>query len=372
MKKAAALGLLALLALAMIPAKGDCFEPGLIWGFGDWQLVTQPTHPRMSLNAAKMIDHNFSSARLEAFAAGSRDEDRFELLPPASATRTWHGFNPATGEGFWGAATGIAPAGAQLHYDQALAAYAQGGRASLDNEAEDESPFHLLGRAAHLIQDMCSVAHVHLDNHGFDPDHFPFMFGVDDFEAYAAWAFESENQLPPNRVEIPDWSASVWDLTADLAALSYSVSAWEGVLSPREDGPAQGDFGEMFPEMVFIESGFWGDGVYHIAGVGDYDPDQSLIEANSWYPTPETVVMERNRDGLTTRIEGQFYVQDAVEAVPEFYRTVAGQWAANPEGLTLVEIWGQELFPLAVGYTAALLLKFQEEAGLAPPLNLPN
>ena len=372
MRRMAVLWLLVFLPMAFGPAVGECFEPGLGWSFGDWKLFTQPTHPRMSLNAAGVIEHLYSRIRLEAFAAGSRDEDRFVILPPASRTRTWHGYNPATGEGFWGTTTHIAPAAAQQHYDRALSVFAQRTEGSLDNDAEDESPFHLLGRTAHLVQDMTSVAHVHLDNHGLDPDHFPFLFDLDDFETYAAWAFASEDQVASDRAVVPDWSVSVWDLTAGLAALTYGVSAWPGELRPREDRPGQGEFGEMFPELTYIESGFWGDGVFRIGGVGDYDPDQSLIEVNSWYPTPETAVVERDGDGLAIRVEGQFYVQDAVEAAPRIFRTVAGEWEANPEGATLVELWGRELFPLAVGYTAALLLKFQEESGLAPPTNVPD
>ena len=151
-----------------------------------------------------------------------------------SGTRTWHGFNPVTGEGFWGSDTETAPAGAGLLYREALEARARLGAAGgTDNEAQDESALHLLGRVAHLIQDMTSVAHVHLDNHGLDPDHFPFFFELDDFEAYAAWAYSSDELVPPGEAVIPDWSGPVEELVAELAGLTYRVSAWSGRLRPR-------------------------------------------------------------------------------------------------------------------------------------------
>ena len=123
----------------------------------------------------------------------------------------------------------------------------------------------------------------------------------------------------------------------------------------------------MFPELTYVESGFWGDGVYRIGGVGDYDPEESLIEANAWYPTPETAVLERRPDGRAGEVAGEFYIQYAQTAVPEYYRTREGTWRRNTDRAPLVELWGRELFPLAVGYTAALLMKFQEEAGILQP-----
>jgi hypothetical protein len=190
------------------------------------------SHQLLAEHAAR--SHGLDGQRLAWVAQGAYDEDhcRFEPYPPCSwwIPNGHHSWDPDTGQ-FWTEPAIWGDFGSGLvHADwlfrQALAAEAMG---------QEQAAYLYLGRAIHMLGDMATPAHVHLDTHlpPFDSDPYEVWLNAGDLANTRAWLQDH----PPE----PSWDLAydglpTWDeLSPDLQGQLDGASSHYGNRTSGQD-----------------------------------------------------------------------------------------------------------------------------------------
>lgn len=219
-------------------------------------------------------------------------------------------------------------------WGDALDAYQRGDRAEA---------YFAVGHVVHLISDLTVPAHAHLDAHGPPTG--------DDYEGYCSSQMRSEFDgdlaLPAAGTPLPEVAslADLWQLTARA---SYWRNMYPGDLSDAD--AAAGVIAEMFPELA---QG-WLSNQWEIPGLGALG-SAFHEERPGWF------YFERNG------------VAPAVDRVDfDVLAPQGGAYAHNADGALLTARMADDLVPVAVLHSAAVLKMFADEAAELPPLPKPD
>jgi hypothetical protein len=181
------------------------------------------SHRLLAEHAAQ--SHGLDTALVDWIGTGAYDEDHcvWNPYPPCIpfVPNGWHSWDPDTGE--WWTDPVIWPDfGSGLVHADRLFLKALNEEAAGDTEAA----YRTLGRAIHMLGDMATPAHVHLDTHlpPFDMDPYEGWLGEDDRANTRAWI--SVHPAAPAWdlafYDLPAWSELGADLQGQLDAASQA------------------------------------------------------------------------------------------------------------------------------------------------------
>ena len=236
---------------------------GLKTGFAEgdafWNSQTVPPPPpqpqmpdesHRTLASHAADSYGLSGMEATWIAQGAYDEDHCDLnYPPCSGLLGlfgFHSWNPDT-DGYWTPIiieSGSGLGHINLLFDNAVNAYLVGNY---------EVSYLWLGRAVHILGDVGTPAHVHLDEHA-DGDTYEDWLGVNDLENTAAWIVAN----PPG----PEWDMDfhdlpTWDeLNTDLQNSLNDASLEYGGRGSGEElwnlGPVEYDHLILFRLMFLV------------------------------------------------------------------------------------------------------------------------
>jgi PKD repeat protein len=222
--------------------------------------------------------------------------------------------------------------------------------------------FHLLGRCIHLVQDMTSPAHVHNDEHG----------DGDDFEGWGG----RFGRLGPNDnfeelttlIGQPPVNISPQQYLHDTAMLTYSKTTYPGnIFEHPEIAQPESQLKSMFPTLHFVGGGVFDDNQWVIDNVGTYG-NETIEGSWEWWASLDDYEVDDSGpldswDWDTIRVRGNFYIENSAG---DDNQLVPATWDGEPNDRTLMEIYGEELYPIAVSRSAGLLKLFKD-AVCTPP-----
>jgi len=301
-------------------------------------------HPGLTVNAIDLLNNVLINGYKNDIREGAIHEDD---------TPRWlqHGYDPASGKGwFWG--SGIASNKAVELWNEAISAFNQGRLTGTDGA------FHLLGRVAHLLEDMTSPAHTHSDIH---LPRVPPLSEGDDFEN---WGKVNFSPIPGLSLVIPG-DGSVETFIKSLALFTYSKTAWDGVIEERTGSQPNSTLKSMFPSLYWNDGGILGDNHWVIDNVGYFEAWGS----DSWWACEGNYTEDNGGQGGVRRIQGVFYIENA-GGNNGFLTPVV--WEGAPNAKPLLVIWKEILYPECVRYTMGLLKKFVENVTPSTPPSPPS
>ena len=198
----------------------------------------------------------------------------------------------------------------------------------------------IAGHTAHLIQDLTVPAHTHLDDHG--PPY------GDNYEQHCSGrtisATEANLKTVAPGTPLPVF-ASLSDAFQKTANASYYRNSYPGHLS--EDGEAYGVIKDMFPEIGVS----WLTGEWTIPGVGKLNKGFEEESPGYYYFSINTV-------------PSKYDVIDYDASQPE--DRVFGPIASDTH---MVERMADDLVPVAILHSAAVIKMFVDEARALPPID---
>jgi hypothetical protein len=208
--------------VALVPWPGAASRfPGKRSGLGPD--MPDESHRLMAGHAA--LSHGLSGELAGWIGQGARDEDHctFEPYPPCVPwiPSGYHSWDPDT-DGYWTEPAWWGQFGSGLSHAEWLLAKAVDAAAGGDGE----NAYRYLGRAVHMLGDMATPAHVHLDTHlpPFDMDPYELWLGADDRRHTRAWI--TEHPAGPawdlGAGELPAWAELDADLQGQLEAASQA------------------------------------------------------------------------------------------------------------------------------------------------------
>jgi formylglycine-generating enzyme required for sulfatase activity len=272
-----------------------------------------------------------------------------------------HSYNPVTGNGWWdlGGIDTVTYA-APIWY-QALADY---------SSSNFDDAYFGLGRVCHLLEDMTSPAHTHGDVHA----------AGDDFENWGETNFSSYNfaavmpYIPSGTVTLPDSSQvaghSIEGFLHSLAEFTYDLSAFHGHLEEIEGTQPDSELARMFPTLHYYDGGILGDNYWEIDDIGGFEQTGN----DEWWACEDDYTEDNGGTGGARRIIGNFYIEnsagDSGTLTPAVFEKT-GVYVANPNTKTLVQIYGDILFPKTVSYVAGLFYVFTDTVHDQPQLYFP-
>jgi len=316
-------------------------------------------HPSLTFNSFRALsaslDSFYTPANQDQVREGSIDEDSGLLR------FRHHFYNPITEEGLNLPTANTARNRAGDLWAQAVAKHVTGMTTGNDNA------FHLLGRVLHLLQDMTSPSHVHNDAHGgLDLD---LDSDVDDFEDWGAInpplvvVSLPEPRFPKSRISVDGEDGFV----DELAKIVYEFTTFRGELAtrfPLEDvRQPDSELRRMFPSLTYNPFTF----NWNIDDIGNTSGKCGGEVEDEWWPmvpegSPECEKFRDASGGTGTR--GRFYIEnsggDSGSLRPGVYEK-ALLYTNVDNHKTLLQIYGDTLYPLAVAYGAGLLQLFQEQ-----------
>ncbi len=295
-------------------------------------------HPGLTENAIDSLSHHTISSNRDEIREGSIHEDD---IPRWLA----HGYDPVSGKG-WSLEllelleSDTALSKAVTLWNEAVSAYRQGKYTGTGGA------FHLLGRVAHLLQDMTSPSHTHSDIHL--PRVLPFSEG-DDFENWGKTHFNQISGLSP----IVPGDGSVETFIKNLAIFTYYKTAWDGVTEEKTGAQPDSTLKSMFPSLYWNDGGWLGDSYWRIDNIGDFENWAS----NSWWACDSNYTEDDNGTGGVRRLKGFFYVENGGG---DDGLLTPNTWEGSPNSMPLLSIWKDTLYPECVRYTMGLLKEFVE------------
>jgi len=263
-----------------------------------------------------------------------------------------HSYNPITGDGWWDLGgidtlTYAVPIWEQAHWD-----YSYGDQ----NDA-----YFRLGRVCHLLEDMTSPAHVHGDVHWPEPEDFE-IWGSAHFDEYDFSAMAVAAEIPMGTVDLPDGRTvdgdSIEGFMHTLAEYTYDLSAFEAHLIAQDVDQPDSELARMFPSLHYYDGGILGDNYWEIDDIGGFEQ----IASDEWWACASDHNDYTDPCGIR-HIEGNFYIEnsggDSGTLTPAVLEKT-GIYEANPNTETLLQIYGDVLFPKTVSYVAGLLYTFTD------------
>ena len=317
---------------------------GFSWTPADAHEVV--VHRDISYNAVDILDIDLLNRHRAVIGQGAIDEDTFPQY-------CYHAYNPINSHGFDLPCPGVvswaniiannAHRAIPILWADTINLYNSG------NLAGEGGAFHMLGRCIHLIQDVTSPAHVHSDMH----------IDGDDFEIWGPGNFVPLLNLTPAFPPGPDTAAN---FVHRAATLDYAKTTYPGII--REANPQLNSvFRRMFPTLTFHDGGFFGDDYWVINNIGDYDAAfDSVLEpcgigtptyCDEWWPSDDDY--NETEPGGTRTIAGNFYIENSAG---DNGNLTPARWNDTPNDRSLMRIYGDEMYPIAIRYSAGLLQVF--------------
>ena len=295
-------------------------------------------HYGMAGWSSTIVDSSFYGVAATAdIQAGVIDED--------TGTRSLgHFYNPQLMEApFFSLGAGTAPDNSQTQWNEAVVEFLLGNYNGVDKA------YHRLGRSMHLMQDMSSPPHVHDDAHPpTDPSDFeswgPSVFGGYDFSSVQ-----------------PIFAAvrTAKGYAEEVANLTYEYSAYDVELDEQAGAQVSTEYSQMFPSLVFIDGGLFGDDRWEVDLVGCFD----CVLGDDWWVDEYAKIEDNGGRGGTARIMGTAYIESSAggtgggDPVPEIFKGVDNTVAQK----TLRELWAENSYPMAIGYGAGMMLDYLTE-----------
>ncbi|MDD5131372.1 MAG: zinc dependent phospholipase C family protein [bacterium] len=301
-----------------------------------WSHSATVVHPKLSDKAVSNLDAFFNEVKTykNQIKQGSIDED----------TPIWqvlnHFYNPINGAGF----PGGMPTNQYVKdiWDASIYEYSQGNK----TEA-----YYLLGKVAHLVQDMSVPAHVHIDSH---------LFG-DDYEIWCKGPGETGSNIIGcvNTAEGYITVSGYEDAIEQMARLGYDSSRFEATLYADSRSVDENcELAKMFPGSIryivpldanTLDNGFW-----EIDNIGNYDGVETDNGSNDWWEIDEYI--------------GWFYIEniggDSYPVAPEQIRSDITNPSTNSSMVSntksLYQLFAEQLIPLPIKYSTGLLKYFYD------------
>ena len=185
--------------------------------------VEMPDESHRLLAEHAALSHGLDASLAAWIATGAYDEDHcvWNPYPPCIPwiPNGWHSWDPDTGE--WWTDPAIWPdfGSGLVHADRLFL------KGLEDQEAGDaEAAYRYLGRSMHLLGDMATPAHVHLDTHlpPTDTDIYEGWLGENDRANTRAWIADhpAGAEWDLTFTDLPPWSELGADLQGQLEAAS--------------------------------------------------------------------------------------------------------------------------------------------------------
>mgnify|MGYP001821188123 CR=1 FL=1 len=245
--------------------------------------VEMPDESHRLLAEHSALSHGLGASLAAWIATGAYDEDHcvWTPYPPCIpyVPNGWHSWDPDTGE--WWTEPAIWPdfGSGLVHADRLLL------KALEKEEAgEAEAAYRYLGRAMHMLGDMATPAHVHLDTHlpPFDTDPYEIWLGEDDRANTRAWitAHPAGPGWDLAFTGLPGWAELGADLQGQLEAASQLYGGRESGQALWQLGP-EGIDAVVFRLMFLMaeEADNWdSDDVAGEQYPGDPDDEAYLTE----------------------------------------------------------------------------------------------
>ncbi len=302
----------------------------------------QDVHPTISDQSflARPIDSFYSPlhpTNKQDVRQGSIDEDSVE---DDVARPLGHFFNPVTEKApWWATFSGTAPENAKKAWDEAIVRYSNGQTTGASGA------FHSLGRVLHFIQDMTSPAHVHGDAH-------LWPLG-DDFENWGKANFPTAF---PGATSLIASDTTAAGFVKEVALKTYHLTVYEVELDEVAGQQPDSVLSETFPSLHWDDGGLFGDAYWEIDRIGRFE---DFPTNNDWLVVPESLTEDNNGRNGTRRLKGAVYIENSggitADPVPQVFNGIP-----NATGKTLRQLYGDWLYPLAVGYGAGILDVFAQ------------
>jgi len=308
-------------------------------------------HRDISYNAVDILNIRLLNRYRSEIGQGSIDEDTFPQY-------CYHAYNPHNGEGFNLPCPGVVD-WANIIADNTFDAMPilWGRTLTAFNEGNLEGnggAFHMLGRCIHLIQDMTSPAHTHSDTH----------IDGDDFEIWGDGNFLPLLDLEP---VFPD-DASPQAFVHSAARIVYSGTTWPGQIYEGNPQPSS-PFKQMFPTLTFHDGGFLGDDYWVIDNIGEFDEAGlfppcigSPSACDEWWPSDDDFSENDNGPEGSRQITGNFYIENSAG---DNNRLSPAVWNNAPNNRSLMRLYAEEFYPVAITHSAGLLKTFVDT--VCPP-----
>jgi hypothetical protein len=359
------------------------------------------THARLTVASFLFLDQTypedaalFSSTARGQVRQGSIDEDD-------TPNFFNHFFNPKTGERGFNADETAPQRASHLWSTGAVARFRLNQR---------PGAYGNLGQVLHLLQDMTSPAHVHLDVHGFpglpcegDNDDFEIWGYCDDYGTnailqYIAYASVANSQiLPPLATGLqrifgsqPQVSTRLsgentgYAFVRDVANKVYDFTSFAVTLEDTPSGEndnGQGELEVMFPSLIEDGSG------WRINNIGWSAGDCGNPQDQAWWMMEDGRCVEESCGFLCKKVSGYVYIENigggdgTGSAIPDNlrparynrtwfrqrYGSITNTGVGN-SNVTMLRIYGDVLYPAAVAYGAGLLQAFLDEAIMPKPI----
>jgi len=379
-----------------------------------WAHEDNQTHARLTIASFLFLDQTypadgalFSSTARGGVRQGSIREDDDPLFFN-------HFFNPKTGKT-------LDTSGFPLYYDNKTAPERAFGlwESAIEQYrgGQTDLAFTNLGHVIHLLQDMTSPAHVHLDPHG-DPRSYvigmPCEGDTDDFEnwgycddypqhrkilEYVAYTNVSNSQILP-RLSIglqrifTNQPQAVARLTGEnfgyayvsnVADRVYDFTSFKVILEdtshPFNYDRGGGELTNMFPSLIESTTGGW-----EINNLGWSQGECGGNLDQDWWLMNDGRCVPSSCGVGCTRDEGWVYIENVGggdgggSAIPDTLRPAYYNrlWfrqryttpsnGSNISNVTMLRIYGDVLYPAAVAYGAGLLQAFLDDAIMPKPI----
>jgi uncharacterized repeat protein (TIGR01451 family) len=325
------------------------------------------THPALAAASLELMGDSsvFGVGQKALLLQGTIEEDSpfWNVL--------YHFYNPGTGQNH---VTGFAGETARAKAEPFWRAARNG---YFPNSTEN---FRSLGSVLHLLQDMTSPAHVHDDAHVGISTGCGFGGSIDDFERWGWCSATSSNRILGYVTPVTGTDGQVIggsmtqdmkglltgflgykpvfpiDLSPggfihDLATRTYNFTTYFGILTAATSQETS-ELQEMFPSLTYSYPGLW-----EISDVGKFNGVCGGPQAEDWWAMEVGCVVSPGT------VLGSFYIENSGGNDNDLTPAVWKKKGAHPVGdndLSLLQIYGDNLYPLATAYGAGLLKVFEE------------
>ncbi len=236
--------------------------------------------------------------------------------------------------------SGASPNNAIDRWNSAIAAFEASNYTGVD------AAFHMVGRAMHLMQDATSPPHVHDDAH-VPPD-------GSDFEDWGPdhWAGYDFSGLEPRfaAVRTPD------GYVKEAAHFTYDLTSYQVVIDEQAGAQVSSEYQQMFPSLVFIDGGIFGDDRWEVDKVGCY----GCVLGDDWWIDEFGASSDNGGRGGTARESGTAYIESTGGGTgdgdprPQVWNGIDNSVAQK----TLRQLYGDAVYPEAVRWGAGMLIDF--------------
>lgn len=212
-----------------------------------------------------------------------------------------------------------------------------------------DAAFHMLGRSIHLMQDATSPPHTHDDAH-VPPD-------GSDFEDWGpgAWPSFSFASVMPEfpAVRTPD------GYVKNAANFTYDMTSYQVEIDEQAGAQISSEYQQMFPSLVFIDGGIFGDDRWEVDKVGCY----GCVLGDDWWLDDFGAVSNNSGRGGSAYEAGTAYIESTGGGTgdgdprPQVWNGIDN----SVDQKSLLQLYGEGMYPKAVALGAGMLIDFMTD-----------